>query len=393
MSTEHQSNPHGDAARGPDYTEILADDIEAVAPTLGEHHPKHEAPPGVDAPVSLSTIAKAMIFPVFFVVMFALCYISAFHNPTPHDMHLSIVGPQQQASAVAAGIEQGSPGSFDITATSDLGGALDGLASRDIQGVIELGSPMTVHIASGASATVAQVVQGVASPLAESMGTTVQTDDIAPLTDGDATGMGLFYFMIVCSIAGYLTVTVLAQLAPRMKMRRMLGILGVMSVALTLIAFGVASIFTGTFGATAAGLTVMLLVGVLYTFTIGLVAVVLNKILGQAAIMAVMTIAIFMNFPSAGGAIAPSMLPAAWEAVHSFWIGSGAVQAMQSVIYFGGNGLGQGLLILFGWLAVSAAALALVVWRARAKGSDAAGGTGAVVSGAHAPEREPVAVH
>ncbi len=377
MSTDH--------GRG-EYEDALAGDIAAVAPaaTVGhEHQPRHEA--AAPAPVSLGTIAKAMVFPVFFVVMFALCYISAFHNPTPHDMRLSIVGPQQQAAAVATGIEQASPGSFDVTATTDLGGALDGLAARDVQGVIELGSPMTVHVASGAGASVAQVVEGVAQPLAQQAGTTVEVADIAPLTGGDATGMGLFYFVIICSIAGYLTVTVLAQLAPGMPLRRMLGILGVMSVGLTLIAFGVASIFTGTFGATAAGLTVMLLVGVLYTFTIGLVAVLLNKLLGQAAIMAVMMVAIFMNFPSAGGAIAPSMLPAAWEAIHSFWIGSGAVQSMQSVIYFGGTGLGHGLLILFGWLAVTAVLLALVQLRRRTKAV-------APAADAAPAEREPALV-
>ncbi|WP_182346706.1 ABC transporter permease [Tomitella gaofuii] len=364
MNAEQQDSPRGDTA--------------------------HEAPPGTDAPVDLATIAKAMVLPLFFVVMFALCYVSAFHNPAPHDMRLTIVGPGSSAAAVASGLEQGSPGAFDVATSTDLDGALERLADRDVQGVIELGSPVVAHVASGASATVAQTVQSVAAPLAQQTGTTVTVDDIAPVTGGDATGMGLFYFMVVCSIAGYLTVTVLSQLAPNMTLRRQLGILGAMSVALTLIAFAVSSIFTGTYGAGAGGLTALLLIGVLYTFTIGIVAVLLNRLLGQAAIMAVMMVAIFLNFPSAGGAIAPSMLPAAWEAVHSFWIGSGAIQAMQSVIYFGGNGAGHGLLILAGWLAVAAAGLAITVRRTSRHTSDAAGKARAAA--AEAPDREPVPV-
>ncbi|GAA4819222.1 hypothetical protein [Tomitella cavernea] len=93
MNAEQHDSPRGDTAREADYAEILADDIEAVAPTLGEHRPAHEAPPGTDAPVSLATIARAMVFPLFFVVMFALCYVSAFHNPAPHDMRLTISAP------------------------------------------------------------------------------------------------------------------------------------------------------------------------------------------------------------------------------------------------------------------------------------------------------------
>ena len=328
-------------------------------------HPAEAEGPAAPHQVPLVMIAKAMIFPLFFVVMFAICYISAFHAPAPHDLKLALVGPPQQTSLVAEQLAQQSPGAFEVTTTTDLSAALGDLGSQKIAGAIELGPTITAHVASGGGVTVAQTVEQVAQPMAAAMGTTMSVEDAAPLGSGDTTGMGLFYFLVVCTIGGYLSVMVLSQVAAKMPLARTLKIVGFMSVFLTVVAFAVSSIFVGTYGATAAGLVALLLIGIAYTFTIGLVAILMNKLAGQAAIFLIMTFAIFLNFPSAGGAMPASFLGGFWHAIHSFWVGSGAMQAMRSVIYFGGSGLGNGLLILGGWLAVTALALWAVEARSR----------------------------
>ncbi|WP_139191206.1 hypothetical protein [Rhodococcus tukisamuensis] len=212
-----------------------------------------------------------------------------------------------------------------------------------------------------------QTVEQVAQPLADASGSTLVVEDVAPLGTGDTTGMGLFYFLVVCTIGGYLSVMVFSQLAARMPLRRQLGIVAVMSVLLTVVAFAVSTAFVGGYGATTAGLTVLLLIGIAYTFAVGLVAILLNKLAGQAAIFLIMTFAIFVNFPSAGGAMPASFLPGFWHALHGFWIGSGAMQSMRSVIYFGGAGLGGGLTILGGWIAASAALLAILQVRSASR--------------------------
>lgn len=326
----------------------------------GQHAINHldEAGQSAASPnVQLVAIAKAMLFPLFFVVMFALCYISAFHAPTPHDVRLALVGPTQQTSTVADQIARQSPGAFEISATTDLATALDDLGAQRVAGVIEVGPTVTAHIASGGGITVSQAVEHVAQPLADALGSTLAVEDVAPLGTGDTTGMGLFYFLVVCTIGGYLSVMVLSQAAARMPLRRQLGIVAVMSVVLTVVAFAVSTIFVGGYGATTAGLAALLLIGIAYTFAVGLVAILLNKLAGQAAIFLIMTFAIFVNFPSAGGAMPASFLPGFWQALHSFWIGSGAMQSMRSVIYFGGAGLGGGVAILGGWIAAAAALL------------------------------------
>ncbi|WP_200182715.1 hypothetical protein [Tomitella biformata] len=330
--------------------------------------------------IPLAMIAKGMAFPVFFVVMFALCYVSAFHNPVPHNVQLALVGPAQQTSMIADQIAQSSPGAFEITATTDRAGALEDLGAQRVAGVIELGPTVTAHIASGGGITVAQAVEHVAQPLADGLGTTVTVQDAAPLGAGDSTGMGLFYFMIVCTIGGYITVMVLSQVAVGMTLRRQVGILGAMSAGLPLLAYAVSSIFVGAYGASAAGLVALLLIGMAYTFAVGLVSLGLNKLAGQSAIFLIMTFAIFLNFPSAGGAIPASFLPGFWNGMHSFWVGSGAMQSMRSVIFFGGSGLGTGLLILGGWIVVGALLLLALDQRGRRRVTAAAEQPGELVA-------------
>ncbi|MDG3010381.1 ABC transporter permease [Rhodococcus sp. D2-41] len=350
-----------------EFEEAFEADVAAVAPAVTLEHERPGPAPAADTPSAppWGGIAKAMVFPIFFVVMFALCYISAFHHPTPHDVKLALVGPSAQTSMVADQLSQHSDGAFAVSTSTDLSATLDQLQYQKIAGAIELGPTVTAHVASGAGMTVTQTVEKVGQQLASATGTQLVVHDVAPLGGGDGTGMGLFYFMVVCTIGGYLTVTVVSQAAPKLRVRHQVTVLGVMSVLATLIAFGISSIFVGSYGATAAGLTAMVLIGMVYTFAVGLVAMLCNKVLGQAAIFLVMTFAIFLNFPSAGGAIPTGFMPPFWEWLHNFWIGSGVVQAMRSVVYFGGAGVGHGLLIVGLWLAAAAALTGLVVYLKR----------------------------
>ncbi|WMN01747.1 hypothetical protein QIE55_31070 [Rhodococcus erythropolis] len=309
------------------------------------------------------SVIQAMIFPLFFVVMFSLCYVSAFHHPVPRDVGLVVVGPEVLTTQVMNQLNDSSPGSFAISTSTDLEGPLNDLASQKVSGVIELGSTLTVHVASGGGAISAQAVEKVAQGIASASGVPMAIADVAPLSSGDSTGTALFYFLVVCTVGGYITMTVVSQVAPNMRVSRQLGALGVMGVILPTVAFAISSIFVGTYGATASGLIVMVLIGMLYTIGIGLVSILATQLLGQAAIFVVMTVAIFLNFPSSGGAIPAQFLPLFWEFLHHFWIGSGAMQSIRSVIYFDGAGLGGGLLILGSWAAVGLVLILLVSLR------------------------------
>ncbi len=242
---------------------------------------------------------------------------------------------------------------FDIVATANAADALSRIDNRDAIGAIEIGDAVTAHIATGAGASTVSVVSSLAHSVAEQTGgQQVTVIDSAPVTARDSSTVGLFYFLIVCTLGGYLTITVLSQVAPRMRLREQYSILAGAAILTPLIAFGITSIFMHAFGGASFGQILQLLgISMVYTFTVGAVSILLNRLLGQAAIFAVLTVLVFINFPSSGGAIPVSFLPGFWQHIHSFWLGSAAMEPIRSVIYFSGNGAGPHLLVLGGiWL-------------------------------------------
>jgi hypothetical protein len=68
----------------------------------------------------------------------------------------------------------------------------------------------------------------------------------------------------------------------------------------------------------------------LYVLTVTVVARGLRVILGQAALFALLTVFVMLNFPSPGGVMAGVMLPTFWHELNRFWIGAPAVRRPRS---------------------------------------------------------------
>lgn len=345
--------PHSSDHRHPDWDQAFEADSEAIAPTHLLEHSQASSPAAGDGRTAWRSVVEAMVFPIFFAVMFALCYVSAFHNPTPRNMEIVVTGPESSTSALVDRLASGVEGKFDLQASTDTAAALNRLQGREIAGVIELGSPMTVHVASAEGPVLVQAVEGLAQPLAAAQGQQADIVDHAPLAADDPTGQALFYLLVVCTIIGYLTITVLAQVAPAMQMRLKLGILAAMSFIGIALSYFVSAIFVGFYEASFVENLAMLAVIFTYTFTVGLVSILANRVFGKAAIMVVMLLMIFLNFPSAGAAIPADLLPGFWSGMNHFWIGAGAMDAARSIVYFGSTGVGKGLFILGGWLVLT----------------------------------------
>ncbi|MHA6741035.1 hypothetical protein [Rhodococcus erythropolis] len=304
----------------------------------------------VDPPTNWKMVGSGLAFPLFFVIMFCLCYVSAFHSPLPNQAPIVVVGPASVTASLIEGIEATSGDKFDFVATENSADAISRIDNRDAIGAVEIGDTVTAHIATGAGASTVSVVSSLAHSVAEQTGQQVTVIDSAPVTARDSSTVGLFYFLIVCTLGGYLTITVLSQVAPRMRLREQYSILAGAAILTPLIAFGITSIFMHAFGASVGQILQLLGISMLYTFTVGAVSILLNRLLGQAAIFAVLTVLVFINFPSSGGAIPVSFLPGFWQHIHSFWLGSAAMEPIRSVIYFDGNGAGPHLLVLGIWL-------------------------------------------
>ncbi|MBF4632602.1 hypothetical protein ITJ42_15390 [Clavibacter michiganensis subsp. phaseoli] len=309
-----------------------------------------------------TTLIAVISMPVFFLLAFTLCYVSATHAPVPHDMAISLAGEPGTTEQLASAIEAEAPSAFDIARTPSAERAVEAVEYRDVVGaVIVDGTEVRAVVASGggrlAAATVTTLAGRVAEELESSSAPVI--DEVAPLPSDDPGGSILFFLVVICTVGAFLSVSGFAQAFPRARLRSMVATAAGAALLVPVLGFAMISVyvdFEATFGTVA---TVMG-IGMIYTFTVGLLATFLTTTLGSASIFAVILVLIAFNFPSVGASVPASMLPGFWQVVHDGWVGSGAFEAMRSVLFFEGHQSGRWLLQLLSWLAGAVALLAAV---------------------------------
>lgn len=313
-------------------------------------------------------VIAVVMMPLFFIITFSLCYLSALHAPAPHDFQLTMAGPASVTKQIAAKVDDRAEGAFEITRTTSTAAATQDVANRDAAGAILIDDDgnVTTVIASGGGRTAVGAVQDLGTQVADELGGTVTTKDVAPTTSGDPGGSVLFFLLVACTVGAFMTITVVAQAMPRATTRAAAGVAAIAAVLVPVIAFGMLSIFVGDYDRTFGEIAAVLGVGMLYTFTVGLLSIVLNTFLRNAAIFGQILFLVALNFPSSGGSSPVSMLPTFWQGVHNSWFGAGGYEAMRSIIYFDGANAGRWILQLGIW-AVAAVVLTVLAGRVARK--------------------------
>ncbi|MCO8272452.1 hypothetical protein M1L60_17800 [Actinoplanes sp. TRM 88003] len=247
-------------------------------------------------------------------------------NLAPRDLPVAVAGPP----AVAAQLEAGHPGAFDVHPVADAAAADAAIKDREVYGAI-LVSPAgpEVHIASAASPTVAALLTQAAAQL----GPQVPVRDVVPLDAGDPRGAGFaggFLPLAITSLlAGVLVFLLVRQRAARFVALVSYAVLAGLGTAA--VQQGWLDILPGGYFAVAAALGLFAL-AVAATMT-GLAAV-LDK--GGLALGAL--VVFLVGNALAGIAAAPELLPQPWGELGQWLpIGAGA-SLLRSVAYFDGGG-------------------------------------------------------
>ncbi|MBE7189816.1 hypothetical protein [Jatrophihabitans endophyticus] len=348
--------------------------------SLPEHHLDVVYTPGSieeQSPrVPLSRVLGAFLLPLFFILSFTLAYSSALNAPKPHDLALQLAGPSGTTQQIATGIRQQASGGFDITRTTSDADAVAAVRDRSAVGALLIGSgstpTVTTVIASGGGALAATTLRQVGAQVADQLHTTAIVRDVAPLDADDSTGSGMFYLVLLCTIGGYLTITVLFQAFPTARRRTRILVAVGAAVVVPLLVTAATSFSLGILGMDFGQLAAVLGTEMLYTLAVALIALVLTEVLGQAAIFAIVLLLMAFNFPSTGGTAPEAMLPPFWQAIHAVWVGSGAFEAIRSFVYFGGNGFGWPFARVLIWLGGTVLTLAAVYLVRQRRASSAA---------------------
>ena len=309
----------------------------------------------------------AMLIPVFFVILFSACIIGTYHKPHPNNIKIGVVGPAAQTAQLRALLEKAARPAFDIKQVTTVGQAVHDVRQRNLNAAFvptpDPKKPATVIVAGAGGRIVATAAETLARSVTAAQGTQLVVRDVRPLPAGDQIGIGVFMFLVVCTICGYLAATLLFTVAPSLHAIRRYAMIAVIAVLVPTIAYLIGGLGFGTYNGSAGTIAAFIAIGALYTFVIGLVTRLLQVLIGPPALFVALAIFVFLNIPSLGATYTSTMLPSFWRFLNHFWVGAETTNAERSVLYFGGQGVGTDMLRLLGWTAVIVALLLLPISR------------------------------
>jgi len=305
----------------------------------------------------------ALVVPLFFAIMFAACIIGAYHKPQPNHIKVAVVGPPAQTAQLRAALQKAAGSGFDIRQVETPAQAAHAVRQRDLDAAFvptaNPRQPATIVVASAGGRIVATAAETLARSVTAAQGTQLAVREVRPLADGDAIGLGIFLFLIVCTICGYITPTILETLAPGLVPSRRYPMIAVAAILIPTFGYLIGGLGFGTYTGSFGTILGFIAVGALYTFVIGIGTRLLQALIGPVAILVSLTIFVFLNIPSLGATYTAPVLPSFWHLLNQFWIGASAVDAERGLLYFGGLGVGTALLKLLAWGAVIVALLLL----------------------------------
>jgi len=298
----------------------------------------------------------ALVVPVFFGIMFAACIIGAYHKPHPNDIKVGVVGPATQTAQVRAGLANAAGSAFDIRQSTTVAEAVHAVRQRDLDAAFvptaDPRQPATVIVANAGGRIVATAAETLARSVTTAQGAQLTVREVRPLASGDEIGLGVFMFLVVCTICGYITPTILETLAPGLVPSRRYPMIAAAAVLVPTFVYLIAGLGYGAYVGSFGTILAFIAVGALYMFVIGMGTRLLQALIGPIAILLSLTIFVFLNIPSLGATYTAPVLPSFWHFLNHFWIGAATVDAERGILYFGGLGVGTAMLKILIWAGV-----------------------------------------
>lgn len=314
-----------------------------------------------------SNVRFALSLPLFFMVMFPLCYITALHLPSPHHLPVAVVGAG--ASAFIAGVGPSLAGQFDLTPVSSPGQAADMILNQTVKAAYvpaPSGESAQLMVAGADGRVLTQLVPAVFRPIAAQSGNTLQVQDIAPLAPGDGNGIGLMFFMLIVMIVGFMTANILGNAAFFLALRTRVAISAGIAVLAPVVLWAFMGPWLEIIVGSPGQILAVIAIGAVASFIVGLMTAAAVVFIGKWALFPCMLVFVFLNIPSSNSAYPAEIVPSFFGAVSDVHLGAAMVGAIRSVLYLRGAGLGGHLGTMAVWLAFAVLLiLVAVVYRHR----------------------------
>lgn len=214
-------------------------------------------------------LALAALAPsAFFVTGFTLCYTSALQAPARH----------------------GVPVAFDVQTVPTVAAAAREVAGQDLYGAYvpaaRPGATAVVTVAEASGTSVTSAVESLFRAVAAKQGTPLAVRDVRPLPGGNASGLALFPFIVICTLGGFPAVTATGVATAALRERCRWPLLLAAVVATPALAYLLARLGLGAVGGPAWAVFALLGVGALYTLAVAMISRGLQLVVGLIGTLA-----------------------------------------------------------------------------------------------------------
>jgi hypothetical protein len=340
---------HGGAAEVP--ASSSPDDLARVrrdaAKTAGGKLPEGRSP-GSQVPVR--KVVLVMVAVAVVVVAILSSYSIAIGKPGARHLPVAVTAPP----AVLGKLDASSL--VKVDPVPDLTRARAMVEDRSAYGALVLPrrGAGTLLVANGGGHAVETILMQLGQQVARARGTTLTTIDVAPTSPSDPNGTVEFYCIAFLMLGSAIGATVLGRVlgsvhgvrGPRGAPAR-LGLVAVyaawLSVVVTFFADVVLGDLVGHFG-------VLFLTLWLYSAAVCLAIAGLSALVGLGAIVLILVL-ICLGNPSSGGPVPRPLLNGFYSGLNPVMPQGAALSALRGAQYFGGWGIGEGLMCLAIWAA------------------------------------------
>jgi hypothetical protein len=292
-------------------------------------------------------------------VGFVLSYVGALHDPTLHNLPVTVVSPSPQATKQVVGQLSALPGDMITPSAGDSTAAATRQVTDRQAGAALVYDPKgtrdTLIVASAAGSAQATALEKLFSTAEQRNGRTIAVEDVAPAGTHDFDGLSAFYLVVGWCVTGYLIASILGISAGTRPSTLTRAVIRLVVLALS----GLVAAVVGTWlvqghilDALGGDFWPLVATGTLLILGVGAITMAMQIAFGVIGIGIAVLIVVVLGNPSAGGAFPRSMLPPFWRAIGAFLPPGAGTDSVRSIAYFGGAQTGYPLLILGGYVLV-----------------------------------------
>ena len=334
--------------------------------------PHNSTPPSHDErPQSTPSPRRLFAIAVFAAVLglgITLSFGYADHDPKPHGVRIAIAAPSPVRARIAAGLDHAQPGGFQVIARADGNEVTASVRSQSTAGGLIVGpaGPVTIVTAGAEGTLQAQALTAGFTAAAQAMHRPVTHLDVAPLSQGDRSGLSSFVFglgLLIPSVIGSVGLFLYG-----MRLRLWWRVAASALFALLVAAAGV--LVMGTIlGALTTSPAALIGIGFLGALSFVLFVAALQALVGLPGTALAAVAIVFVGNAISGGSVPVGFLPGGFRQIAPWLPNNAIIRGVRDVVYFHGHDLGHPLLVLGLWPAVALAVLVAVdvlhVWLRR----------------------------